>query len=173
MTRLPAVFRLDRDDFDVYFRQFCNYCESVHAEPATQFGLLLSYLDARAFTKAEKVSFSVSERLAIRSDLRAAFPKLNLALAKAENKTLPAKVKILFRKQQPGEEVLDFAAAISGLATSAYGVEGLSRGEVISAFCVGVNNSDLSAKLLLRDDLNSLNDAVEVARTFIYEAKCS
>ena len=167
MTKLPAVFRLDQDDFDVYFRQFCNYCESVYAEPATKFGLLLSFLDARAFSEAEKVNFSVAERLAIRSDLKAAFPKLNLTLDKAENKTLPAKITILFRKQKPGEEVLDFASIISGLATSAYGIEGLSRGDVISAFCVGVSNTDLSAKLLLRDDFNRLNDAVDVARTFI------
>ena len=161
MVRQPHEFKYG-EDFDLFFRQFCTYAKNVKCEVAGQYSLLLSYLDNKSFRLVESLVFTEDEKTAYNASLNAALPKLKRVLTPCDE--MPAKVRLMFRKQGATESLGDFGYAIQGLGISAFGAEGVNYGQVLDAFCLGVKSAALSAKLLAKDF-----DTLQAAMVFAQE----
>ena len=74
-----------------FFRQFTTYAKNVKCEAASQYSLLLSYLDNKSFRLVEGIDFSEEEKTAYAADLNAALPKLKRILTPSED--MPGKVR--------------------------------------------------------------------------------
>ncbi|MCP4260669.1 MAG: hypothetical protein GY774_24560 [Planctomycetes bacterium] len=160
IVRQPEEFKYG-ESFDLFFRMFCNYAKNVQCDPAAQYNLLLSYLDKKSFMLVERIAYTEHETTAINTDINAAFPKLQKALTPADK--MPAKIELKFRKQQQNENLSDFGLAIQTLGTSAFGTGAVNNGQVIDAFCMGVKDTALSAKLL-NTEFATLSGAITFAQ---------
>ena len=148
------------DDFELFFRQFKTFVRNIKCEPASQYDLLLGFLDKKAYQLVESILFTETEKTAIEANIDAALPKLKIALT-PPNK-MPPKIELKFRKQGQNESLNDFGFAIQHLGTSAFGPEAQTNGQVIDAFCIGIRSPGLSAKLL-EAEFNTLSEAIAFA----------
>ena len=109
----------------------------------------------------EAITFTDAENTAIAENIDAALPKLKVALTPPDK--MPAKIELKFRKQKLNESLSEFGLAIQNLGICAFGRDhALNNGQVMDAFCIGVRNTDLSAKLL-GSQFENLADAIAFA----------
>ena len=160
IVRQPEEFKYG-ECFDLFFRRFCMYAKNVKCDPTAQYDLLLSYLDKKSFRLADGIAYTARETTTINTDIKAALPKLKKALTPSDK--IPAKVELKFRKQGQTETLSDFGFAIQSLGASAFGTYAVNNGQVIDAFCMGVKNAELSAKLL-STEVTTLSGAINFAQ---------
>ena len=158
----PAAYTYP-DDFDVFFRQFKTYVKNVGCQEANKLDLLMGFLDNKSYQLVESITFTAAEKTAIAADLDAAFPKLREALTPSNK--LPADIELKFRKQNTNESLSDFGFAIKTLGIKAYGNDAMTNAQVIDAFCMGIKNPELSAKLLnAQTQFTTISDALTYAQ---------
>ena len=149
------------EDFEIFFRQYKTFAKNVKCEQAAQYDLLLGFLDRKSYQLVEAITFTEAEKTAIAENIDAALPKLKAALTPPDK--MPAKIELKFRKQNLKESLSEFGFAIQNLGMSAFGRDALNNGQVIDAFCIGVRNTDLSAKLL-GSQFTNLSEAIAFAQ---------
>ena len=95
-------------------------------------------------------------------DLKKARKLLKSVLQKQT--TVPYSIQMKYRTQKDKESITDFGYEIQVLAQKAE-IENVDTSrEIIEAFCSGLNDSQLAAKMLLKlDTFTSLKDAIEYA----------
>ena len=123
---------------------------------------MLGFLDRKSYQLVEAITFTDAENTAIAENIDAALPKLKVALTPPDK--MPAKIELKFRKQKLNESLSEFDLAIQNLGMIAFGRDALNNGQVIDAFCIGVRNTDLSAKFL-GSQFENLADAMAFAIT--------
>ena len=149
------------EDFEIFFRQYKTFAKNVKCEATAQDDLMLGFLDRKSYQLVEAITFTDAENTAIAEHIDAALPKLKVALTPPDK--MPAKIELKFRKQKLNESLGKFGLAIQNLGMSAFGRDhALNNGQVIDAFCIGVRNTDLSAKLL-GSQFENLADAIAFA----------
>ena len=153
-VKRPDVFQYG-EDFDLFYRQFGTFAKILNIEQARRYNLLLSFLDKKSFNIIEGIVISDNEKLNIDDVL----PKLKKALTVSK---IPANIELRFRKQLYNETLHDFGYAIQCLGSSAYGLHCLKHSSVIDAFCMGVIDAGICAKLLSKD-FKTLPDAISFA----------
>ena len=149
------------EDFEIFFRQNKTFAKNVKCEATAQYDLMLGFLDRKSYQLVEAITFTDAENTAIAENIDAALPKLKVALTPPDK--MPAKIELKFRKQKLNESLGEFGLAIQNLGMSAFSRDhALNNGQVIDAFCIGVRNTGLSAKLL-GSQFENLADAIAFA----------
>ena len=161
IVRQPDEFKYG-DEFDLFFDRFAAYIVNVKVAKANQFDLFKSFLDASSFRRLQTLTFTDAHKTDTTVDLVKARGLLKDALQKPS--AVPFAVQMRFRRQQRAEPIADFGYEMQVLGQKAYGDDGVNTPQVIEAFCSGLYDQELTAKLLLKlSSFNTLKAAIDYA----------
>ena len=161
IVKQPDIF-VYGEDFDIFMDRFEAYLTNTNAVKTSHYTLLLSYVDGVSFRKLRSLQFTDEHKTEDVVDLKKARKLLKSVLQKQT--TVPYSIQMKYRTQKDKESITDFGYEIQVLAQKAE-IENVDTSrEIIEAFCSGLNDSQLAAKMLLKlDTFTSLKDAIEYA----------
>ncbi len=161
IVRQPDEFKYGIE-FDIFFDRVAAYIGSVKVEKAAQFDLFKSFLDSCSFRRVQALVFTDDHKTENAVDLVKARALLKDALQKQA--TVPYGLQMRYRRQQKSESIADFGYEMQVLGQKANGDNGVNSPQVIEAFCSGLLDQDLAAKMLLKmSTFDTLKAAVDHA----------
>lgn len=145
IVRQPDEFQFG-SDFDLFFDRMQAFMTNVKAEDGSRYSLFLSFLDPVSFRKAQAIVFTNTHKTNDVVDLTKARSVLKTALSKQAE--VPPNVQLRYCIQKKDETISDFGYNIQVLGHKAYGTDAETNAQVIEAFCAGLLDQDLTAKML-------------------------
>ena len=145
IVRQPDEFQFG-DDFDLFYDRMEAYLTNVKVEAGNQYSLFLSFLDPISFRKAQAIPFTNDHKTDAIVDMKKAKAILKAALSKQAE--VPPNVQLRFCIQKKDETISDFGYNIQVLGHKAYSGAAETNAQVIEAFCSGLFDQDLTAKML-------------------------
>lgn len=160
LVKQPSEFEFG-DDFGLFFDRFMAFIRHSKCDLKSQYNLFLSYLDDTSFKKVRAIEFTAENKTENAIDLEKSLQLLKTALTKDD---VPINVQLRYRRQKPDESMDDFGDAVRSLGQLLYDTGCETNSMVIETFCVGLSDSDLSAKLLQKK-FETLTSAMKYANS--------
>lgn len=144
IAKQPAEFEFG-SDFELFFKRFSAYVGALKIEKAQVYDLFTAFLDDQSLRKVTQLQFTDDHKTDNVIDIVKAKPLLKEALTKPYD--IPPQVQIRYCLQKHNESITDYANRIQTLGTKAFAEDSETSKTVIEAFCSGLVDGQLAAKM--------------------------